>query len=145
MTTVRFYDTMFNPAGGLIYSVIAARYAGKWLFVRHHNRLAWEIPGGHIENDESPYDTARRELMEETGSVEFNLNCVATYSVEKDGTIGYGSLFFAEVTKLGTLPGNSEIAETALMGNLPDNLTYHDIQPHLFRKVIEFLKAKGGN
>lgn len=144
MTTVRFHDAAFIPAGGLIYSVIAARLDGRWIFVRHHDRLTWEIAGGHIENNESPDDTARRELIEETGAREFSLNYVATYSVEKDGTTGYGRLFFAEVTKSGTLPENTEIAEIALMDNLPENLTYPDIQPHLFRKVIEFLKPKGG-
>ncbi len=145
MITVRFHDPFFLPSGGLIYSVIAAQFDGHWIFVRHHDRLTWEIAGGHIERNESPDDAARREFMEETGAMEFSLDCVATYSVEKDGTTGYGRLFFAEVSEFGKLPDNSEIAETALMDNLPGNLTYPDIQPHLFRKVSEFLKAKDRN
>ncbi len=36
---------------------------------------------------------AGRELAEETGAEEFKLHCVATYSVEKDGRMGYGRLF----------------------------------------------------
>ncbi|OFY39078.1 MAG: hypothetical protein A2Z69_00640 [Bacteroidetes bacterium RBG_13_44_24] len=143
MTKVRFHDIMYEPAGGLVYSVITARHKGKWIFVRHHDRLTWEIPGGHIEHYESPDITARRELIEETGAVEFSLDCVTTYSVEKNGTTGYGRLFFAEVTGIGTLPDNPEIAETTLMDDLPGNLTYPDIQPHLFRMVLEFLKRKG--
>jgi 8-oxo-dGTP diphosphatase len=83
--------------------------------------------------------------MEETGAVEFSLDCVATYSVEKDGNTGYGRLFLAEVNKMGTLPGNSEISEVIFVDNLPENLTYQDIQPHLFRKVIEFLKGEERN
>lgn len=70
---------------------------------------------------------------------------MATYSVEKNATTGYGRLFFAEVSKPGVLPRNSEIAEIKFMDYLPENLTYQDIQPHLFRKVIEFLKEKEMN
>jgi 8-oxo-dGTP diphosphatase len=142
MAIVNFHDILFEPAEGLIYSVIAARYAGKWIFVRHHERSNWEIPGGHIENNESPFVAAGRELMEETGAVEFILDCVSTYSVEKDGNTGYGRLFLAEVSKLGELPGNSEIAELIMKDNLPENLTYPDIQPHLFRRVNEYLNTK---
>ncbi|OFY39872.1 MAG: hypothetical protein A2Z69_02665 [Bacteroidetes bacterium RBG_13_44_24] len=142
MTNVRFHDPVYKPKERLIYSVIAARHNGKWILVRHRDRSAWEIPGGHIEDNELPEDTARRELMEETGAVEFNLTCVATYSVEKDGTTGYGRLFFAEVTRVEQLSPDSEINEVNLFDCLPDNLTYPDIQPSLFRKVLEFLKTE---
>ena len=143
MTTVRFYDPAFVPPGRLTYSVISARFNGKWIFVRHRTRITWEIAGGHIEDHESPGEAAFREAMEETGAREFSLDCVATYSVEKDGTTGYGRLYFAEVTKLGDIPDVSEIAERKLSGHLPENLTYPDIQPLLFRKTIEFLEGEG--
>ena len=144
MTRVRFHNTGFLPPGGLVYSVIAARYQGEWIFVRHHDRSTWEIPGGHIEKDESPDDTARRELTEETGAAEFTLSCVATYSVEKNGTTGFGRLFFAEVTEIFPLPPNSEIAEIVMLDDLPDVLTYPDIQPFLFRRVLKYPGIKGG-
>ena len=77
--------------------------------------------------------------MEETGAIRFNLSCVATYSVEKDGETGYGRLYLAEVFELGPVPDVSEIAETILLDQLPENLTYPDIQPDLFNKVIEYI------
>ena len=142
MTIVKFFDPDYLPDGKLTYSVIVARYGSRWMFVRHHDRATWEIAGGHIEENETPSYTARRELTEETGAREFDLVCVATYSVEKEGHTGYGRLFFAEIKTRGTLEDNSEIAETILLDNLPEELTYPDIQPHLFRKVIEFLKSR---
>jgi len=141
MTKVDFYDVDFVPVDKLTYSVIAAKYKGEWLFVRHHDRTTWEIPGGHIEDGESPYDAAARELEEETGATEFNLECVATYSVEQEGRTGYGRLFFANVSRLGEIPDKSEIAEVKLMDHLPEDLTYLDIQPHLFVRVKDFREA----
>lgn len=137
LTEIRFYDSTFDPVEGLTYAVIAARFNGKWILVRHNERMTWEIPGGHIEESESPDEAARRELIEETGAEEFTLLCVATYSVEKKGYIGYGRLYFAEIIRLGKLSVNSEIIEIELMDDLPGNLTYSDIQPILFRKVLE--------
>jgi 8-oxo-dGTP diphosphatase len=141
MTEVNFYDSIFIPEGKLTYSVIAAIYKGEWLFVRHQNRDTWEIPGGHIEENETAVDAARRELMEETGALKFDLDCVATYSVKKDGKSGYGRLFFAEIEGLGSIPDISEIAEVKAGAYLPEKLTYPEIQPHLF--TIEYLKEQG--
>lgn len=41
---------------------------GSVLLVRHtYGRLNWELPGGGAESDESPVETALREVREETG------------------------------------------------------------------------------
>ena len=142
MTEVEFYDPLFEPDTKLTYSVIAARFENKWIFVCHQNRTTWEIAGGHIEKGETSLEAAKRELMEETGSLKFNLDCVATYSVKKDGETGWGRLYFAEVLELGPIPDISEIAEVILLDHLPENLTYPDIQPHLFSRVVRYLKLE---
>lgn len=41
-------------------------HGGRVLFVEHPER-GWEIPGGHLEEDESPEAALLRELYEETG------------------------------------------------------------------------------
>lgn len=139
MTEVKFYDPLFVPGSILTYSVISARYRNSWIFVRHHNRATWEIAGGHIEKGETSFEAAGRELMEETGALKFNLECIATYSVTKDGETGWGRLYIAEVFEIGPISDISEIAEIVLSDHLPGNLTHPDIQPQLFNKTVEYL------
>jgi 8-oxo-dGTP diphosphatase len=142
MTEVKFYDPSYTPDLELTYSVVAAKYGDGWLYVRHHNRTTLEMPGGHIEKYETADEAARRELMEETGALEFTLECVATYSVLKNGETGYGRLYLAKVSRFGPVPDTSEIAEIKMMDSLPDNLTHPDIQPHLYQRILEHLKSK---
>jgi 8-oxo-dGTP diphosphatase len=140
MTKVEFYNPAYEPGTVLTYSVISSRFNNKWIFVRHHKRTTYEIAGGHIEDGETSLEAAGRELMEETGATKFSLYCIATYSVEKDGETGWGRLYFAEVTELGPIPDISEIAEVIFLDTIPENPTHPDIQPHLFRKTLEYLK-----
>jgi 8-oxo-dGTP diphosphatase len=140
MTNVNFYDPLFVPDSKLTYSVISAEFGDNWIFVRHQKRSTWEIAGGHIENGETSLEAAGRELTEETGALNFNLDCVATYSVTIDGETGWGRLYFAKVSEMGPIPDISEIAEIILSDHLPENLTHPDIQPHLFSKILEYLK-----
>ncbi|WP_274654801.1 NUDIX hydrolase [Paenibacillus humicola] len=42
--------------------------AGRVLLVKHsYGKLNWELPGGKAEENESAQETARREVLEETG------------------------------------------------------------------------------
>lgn len=139
MTEVNFYDPLFVPDSKLTYSVISAKLDEKWIFVRHNKRTTWEIAGGHIEEGETSFEAAGRELMEETGAIKFNLVCIATYSVTIDGETGWGRLYIAKVFEIGPIPDISEIAEIVLSDHLPENLTHPDIQPHLFKRTVEYL------
>lgn len=125
----------------LEFAVIVAEYKGKWIYVRHRERNTWEIPGGHREKNEEINKTAERELFEETGAQKFTIESVCSYSVTKNDVRTYGSLFYAKVNRLGELP-ESEIEEISLFDNLPDKLTYIEIQPYLSNKVLQWKKNK---
>lgn len=133
---VEFYAIGCND-NNLKFVVILARYCGQWIFVRHKDRITWEIPGGHIEPYEDVDSAAKRELYEETGALEYRLEPICDYSVEKDQERSFGRLFFAEVNRLGDL--EYEIDEISLCDELPDQLTYSRIQPYLYEQVIEYL------
>jgi 8-oxo-dGTP diphosphatase len=142
MVRVEFYDPEFLPDGKLTYSVISARFNGNWVLVRHRDRTTLEIPGGHIEVNETPREAAGRELREETGASEFVIECVATYSVTANGSTGYGRLYFAEIAEMGDPADRFEIGEVFLMGSLPENLTYPLIQPLLFERVLRYIQGR---
>lgn len=119
----------------LKFAVISALYNGKWIFVKHKERDTWEIPGGHREPGENIDKTASRELFEETGARDFEIKPVCDYSVTCNNTTTYGRLYFSEVNEMGKLP-NLEIGEVKLFNKLPSDLTYPQIQPYLYKKVI---------
>lgn len=139
MTTVNFFEPEYIPICSLTYSVICARYDEKWIYVRHHLRSTYEIPGGHIEPGETADEAAVRELMEETGALKFAIHRVATYSVIVDDLTGWGRLYFAKILEIGPVPDISEIAEIMFSDTFPENNTHPEIQPHLFRRVNEYL------
>lgn len=98
----------------------------------------YPIPGGHIEQHESPLEAAKRELYEETGAIEFTLHPICNYSVTIKDVTSYGQLYYAEITLLSELC-DYEIAEILLADTLPLNLTYEKIQPILFHRIINEL------
>lgn len=142
MTKITFYKPDKIADEKLKFAVIAARYQEKWVFCRHKQRTTWEIPGGHREPGEVIEETARRELGEETGAVDADIRTVAVYEVEKDGKQSYGMLFFANINSLDALSDNSEIEEIRLFDVLPENLTYPEIQPHLYHSTQGWLNIQ---
>lgn len=135
---VQFYE-LTETNNKLKYVVIQAKYQGKWIFVRHRQRSTWEIPGGHIEDNETPFEAAKRELREETGAIKFSLKPICDYSVTRDSSTNYGRLYFSEVEELGNL-GEYEMEERIFCHELPHPLTYEEIQPFLFERVLKELQ-----
>ena len=55
------------------YVVVLSYYNGKILLSRHKSRSTWETQGGHIEENETPLEAAKRELFEESGAMDYSM------------------------------------------------------------------------
>ncbi len=131
---VKFYESIDDSL--LKFAVIIAKYKGKFVFCKHKERTTFEIPGGHREMEESIVQTARRELMEETGALSFQLHPVCVYSVLSDGSPeSFGMLFTADIETLDPVL-HCEIECIALLDALPERLTYPLIQPKLMSEAV---------
>ncbi len=120
------------------YVVVLSYYNGKILLSRHKDRSTWETQGGHIEENETPLEAAKRELFEESGAIDYSIAPVCDYwpGTEDMSHDANGMVFKALINKLGKLP-ESEMAEVKQFDALPDNLTYPAITPVLFNYLVQ--------
>lgn len=125
------------------YVVTLSEYQGKILLSRHENRTTWETQGGHIEPGETPLEAAKRELYEESGAVEFEIEPLCDYWAGEEGTDDWanGMVFRAVIQRLGPMP-ESEMAEVKGFDTLPENLTYPQITPGLFQYLSDHQKGE---
>lgn len=125
----------------LKYSVIISKDDKGYVFVKHKDRATWEIPGGHIEYNETSLEAAKRELEEEAGAKDYTITEICNYSVRRDNNINFGRLFYANITSY-TEELNFETIDVCSFQELPKDLTYPKIQPFLFREILNRLKDK---
>jgi len=116
------------------YVVMLSNYQGEMLLSRHKARETWELQGGHIEQGETPLAAAKRELYEESGAIDYEIEPLFDYQVDEINDKVNGVVFKVTINKLGKLP-ESEIAETKTFKNLPDNLTYPEVTREFYRHV----------
>lgn len=139
---VKFYESINDEL--LKYAVIIAKHQNKWVFCKHQKRSTYEVPGGHREWNESIYETAKRELYEETGALQFQITPVCVYSVmdiTKTAEETFGMLFFADIQTFEK-ELHFEIEKVYFFDDLPDNWTYPLIQPILIEEYLRRQKTE---
>ena len=136
MVEVKFYDKIDDCL--LKFAVILSKTEGKWVFCKHKERETCEVPGGHREKGEAIFETAKRELYEETGAIGYRIAPVCVYSVTApdnfDGKETFGMLYFAEIYAFEK-ELHSEIEKILITDQLPDRWTYPLIQPRFFEEA----------
>ena len=125
--------------GAYKYTVICSNYKGKWILSKHKKRDTWETQGGHIEDGETPLEAAKRELFEESGIRDADVYPVCDYWGFNPFRCSNGMVFLAVVRSIGELP-ESEMQEIGMFEELPENLTYSQTSPVLYREAEKLLR-----
>ena len=134
---VQFYDKVEDDL--LKFAVIISKTNGKWVFCKHKERETLEIPGGHREDGETIDETAKRELQEETGAIDFAIEPICVYSVigknrvNDSGEELFGKLYFADIMRFNS-ELDSEMEKVVILDALPSKWTYPLIQPLLIEE-----------
>ena len=96
-------------------AIVYRKYHGNTeiLLIKHVNSGHWSFPKGHVEGDETEVETAKREILEETG-IEVNLDPTfretVSYSPKKD-TQKIVVYFIAKAKNVEYVRQENEIAE----------------------------------
>ena len=134
---VKFYEDVDDKL--LKFAVIISKSQGKWVFCKHKERDTYEVPGGHREEGETILETAKRELQEETGAIDFSIRKICVYSVigknrvNESGEETYGMLYYADIKEFDK-ELHSEMEKVVLFDELPTEWTYPLIQPFLIKE-----------
>ena len=133
MIEINLYDSIIDKSK-IIFVDIVAKYRGKWVLCKGKNKDTWECPGGHIDNGETPEQASKRELWEETGSIEFHIKPIGYYGAKgSDGVMDsveevFGQIYYADIKVIGELP-DFEIEKIKFFKELPNNWTYPYAHP----------------
>ncbi len=114
---------------------------GHVLILKLHNK-GWVLPGGHLHANENWLDGLRREIQEETGITDFEINGVVAISTF--GT-AYGVCFHAMVpssTPIILSEEHDEYSWVSSKEELDKYAFYHPILKDCALKVLEMIEKK---
>lgn len=113
------------------------------LLIKHSNSGHWSFPKGHVEAGETEVETARREIMEETGvtaNIDTRFREVVTYSPKKD-VLKDVIYFFATAENYETQKQEEEVSEVIWVDadKVLDCVSYKN-DKQLVSKAIRFYR-----
>ena len=110
-----------------------------------HNRGHYGLPKGHVEDNETEYETAIREVKEETNidaKIIGDFRKVITYS-PKENTIKDVVYFTGIPTTFNTKNQIEEVSEAVFLDlDMAINLITYDDERNVLKEAIKYFKEK---
>lgn len=111
------------PPLPLITSALALAFDGQRLLMTNLQQRDWDIPGGHLEADETPEEAMRREVFEESGALLGDVRLLAYHHIRLLGAVptgyrypypdSYQVLYLAQVLALHDFEATEETSARA--------------------------------
>lgn len=94
----------------LTHSLVIGKHEGKYLLMYNKWRQYWELPGGIIDEYETPRECAARELFEETNQSikQLTFKGLMKFQLKPDDRLEYGALFSGEISDAKPFKENEE-------------------------------------
>ncbi len=129
---IQVFDLGYCSESEYTRVICVSKYKGKYVFCYNKKRNGWEIPGGHIEKNETWQEAAKREMYEETGATKIKLTPVSVYKINS-----FGLLCYCEILEIDALPKEFEMSEILFSDKLPkkEKLTFPDSSKLYFDTV----------
>lgn len=125
-----------KPNSGLVTAIIH-NDNGEILFINHseEGRL-WELPSGHIEDNEKPDDAIKREVKEETGYEVESVDPVLAIIWPFKDTVRVQLVFEAFVSEKLYEP-DGEADEMEWTRSIPEDVTFGEFGQEIYEYYIE--------
>ena len=102
----------FDDKGLSTVTVIARRADGKILLQQEYsyplNKKLWQLPGGHVQTNETPARAANRELQEESGFKAGSLKSLGYFLVNNRRSAARVQVYLATALQEKSLAGDRE-------------------------------------
>jgi 8-oxo-dGTP diphosphatase len=127
--------------------LVICEYNQQWLLTNHKER-GWEFPGGKVEENETLYAAARREVLEETGATIKELVPLGTYKVNEPNDYFIKKIFYATIDKVKPKQGYYEtngpvlVEKDLLLTNRFNSQYSFIMQDEIVKIVLEEMAKK---
>lgn len=128
-----FFDDVDVPDEKLTFSVVLAKYNGKYVFVRKDKTI--KRPLKLREVNETILETAKKMLYIEMGAKDFAIKEICVFKLLNDNT--YGVLYIAKIKEFDANFSENEIEKVDFFDKLPNELSYLRILPKLIERTIK--------